>query len=51
MANKALTNNLAGLDVPLNDRFSWFGGHESGGSGAARGRGKGQDLLVHWRSD
>lgn len=37
MHNKTLTNNLRGLDVPLNDRFSWFGGRRDGGSGVARG--------------
>lgn len=26
MHDKMLTYNLCGLDVPLNDRFSWFGG-------------------------
>lgn len=26
MHDKTLTYNLCGLDVPLNDRFSWFGG-------------------------
>ena len=26
MHDKMVTNNLCGLDVPLNDRFNWFDG-------------------------